>query len=269
MRLERGGANFSQFIAKAFLEKDYEAAKAKRTVNTVSEPVVPTVVDQQNEDVTMTDSSVVPKKEKPAAQPGAPSDTNLSEQASGEAPYNIDVVSKKSPEASVTAPKMEVKASTKSQDAGELNHSFPDPSGQTLNFNGPNEFDLNLDFGNDDVGNQNFLAGTQFLDSSSTNMAGDGAENPASISSLLPGLESYAANTEDENFNFDFNKLPGDSAEPQTDDSKNYAHDEMAVHGESSFDDLFMEKDNFGGDGDDNLLGDNMDLGEIDDSWFT
>jgi hypothetical protein len=42
--------------------------------------------------------------------------------------------------------------------------------------------------------------------------------------------------------------------------------------GESSFDDLFMENENFGGEGlgDQNLLGDDlMNINELDDNWFT
>jgi hypothetical protein len=260
-------ANLPQFLAKAFLEKDYEAVKAKRTVNKIPEHVASPVTTQQKEDVAMTDSSAVPESEKLVTQTAPLSEAKPLEQLAGEASSKMDVDVKAST-GTAAVPNTEPEDSTRVGDTVENNQVFPDVGEETLNFNGPNDFDLNLDFGNDDIGNQNFLAGTNFMESSAANISSDGPENPGSISSLLPGLESYATNNTDDHFNFDFNKLSGESEQQLAGDQKNNSLDDMALHGESSFDDLFMEKDNFGADGDDDLLGDNMDFGEIDGSWL-
>jgi hypothetical protein len=123
----------------------------------------------------------------------------------------------------------------------------------------PNDFDLNFNFTNDEIGDQNFLAGADFGNANAT-MGGDtNNDNGANaISSLLPGLESYASNNAGDSFNFDLPKLGG-----------NGGHDDLMAPGESSFDDLFLEKNDL--EGNDNLLaGDElMSLGELDDSWLS
>jgi hypothetical protein len=124
----------------------------------------------------------------------------------------------------------------------------------------PNDFDLNFNFTNDEIGDQNFLAGADFGNTNTT-MGGDTHnDNGANaISSLLPGLESYASNNAGDSFSFDLPKLG---------DHGNGSHDDLMAPGESSFDDLFLEKNDL--EGDDSLLagGDLMDLGELDDSWL-
>lgn len=156
--------------------------------------------------------------------------------------------------------KTEEKTAKENMDLPQL-----DGAGDEMNFDqmlattgqAPNDFDLNFNFSNDEIGNQNFLAaafGTTNANAGSDATALD--TGAASISSLLPGLESYATNNDGgDSFNFNLPKL-GDSSK-----------DDLTAPGESSFDDLFLEKDNV--DGDENLLGgDMMDLGELDDSWL-
>jgi hypothetical protein len=149
----------------------------------------------------------------------------------------------------------------------------PATSGDELNFDSmlatdgthTNEFDLNFNFGNDEIGNQNFLDGTTFLASGSS---ANNDQDPNSISSLLPGLESYATdNNVGGDFNLELQKLNGPSDDQMGMDG-NMGQDDIMAPGESSFDDLFLEKDNL--EGEDNLLGGDglMGLGEFDDNWF-
>jgi hypothetical protein len=130
-----------------------------------------------------------------------------------------------------------------------------------------NDFDLNFNFTNDEIGNQNFLAGADFINANPAEAAND--NGAASISSLLPGLESYATdNNAGDNFNFDLPKLGDQPLGGQGLDQSTTGQDDLMTLGESSFDDLFMEKDN-NFEGEDSLLGgDLMDLGELDDSWL-
>jgi hypothetical protein len=122
----------------------------------------------------------------------------------------------------------------------------------------PNDFDLNFNFTNDEIGDQNFLAGADFGNASAT-LGGEMNNDNGAISSLLPGLESYASNNAGDSFNFDL---------PNLGDHQGGGQDDLMAPGESSFDDLFLEKNDL--EGDDNLLGGGelMDLGELDDSWL-
>lgn len=167
-----------------------------------------------------------------------------------------------------------VGASKAEENPDKISQSLPASMGDEMNFDSmlattgeaSNEFDLNFNFTNDEIGDQNFLAGADFGNSSST-MAGETLNDngAGSISSLLPGLESYATdNNAGDNFSFDLPKLGDQSMGGQG----NSGQDDLMGPGESSFDDLFLEKDNL--EGDDSLLGggDLMDLGELDDSWL-
>ncbi|GAD95086.1 hypothetical protein ANI_1_1896074 [Paecilomyces variotii No. 5] len=274
--------NAFQFIAKAFLEKDYEALQAKKATPPAPVPAAPVTEPQQAEDVVMkeelVDSGV--STQGPADQTEAqPSEQKKpDEQGEGTAPQaTADQQTGK--EKDIKNEKQEETGTETGQQFGtgdELNFDsmLPDTGGT-----GTNEFDLHLDFGNDEIGNQNFLSGTSFLDSEAGNngRTGQGKDQRGSISSLLPGLESYAANATGEEFNMDLqgsgNNTSQQQGQQQPDtqkDNNNNNQDEMMAPGGSSFDDLFMENDNFGADGDDNLLGGDglMDIGELDDSWF-
>lgn len=144
-------------------------------------------------------------------------------------------------------------------EAAPTEQGFPD-SGEALNFDsvlnehgGSNAFDLHLDFGNDDMGNQAFLSGTSFENATPSGTDKPGASRPPNNDIAAPAGEG-AFDLELQNTNPD-------------------GTDDIIGPGESSFDDLFMESENFGenGTGDLNQLeGDSlMNLNELDDNWFT
>lgn len=119
----------------------------------------------------------------------------------------------------------------------------------------PNEFDLHLDFGNDDVGNHNFLSSHNFVNLGAGNNSG-----------FMAGLQQNVGDGT-------ANRPPPQQGEQQPGAQVNNNSEEVIAPGESSFDDLFMERDNFGGGGagDQGLLeGDRlMNINELDDNWFT
>lgn len=123
----------------------------------------------------------------------------------------------------------------------------------------PNSFDLNYDFGNDDMGNQAFLSGTAF---GSTSTGPD-----KSGTSLPPTDNGTTAPAGGGTFDLELGKTldAGNSFDPGT------GMEDMMGPGESSFDDLFMENENLGETGDLNQLegGSLMGINELDDSWFS
>lgn len=146
--------------------------------------------------------------------------------------------------------------------------AFPE-STEGLNFDsvlnengGANSFDLQLDFGNDDMENQAFLSGTSFGNAASTGPEKPGITQPTDNTPAAPAgggafdleLQNTAAGGE--------NPFPGQDG----------GTEDIMGPGESSFDDLFMETENLGdsGTGDLNQLeGDSlMNLNELDDNWF-
>lgn len=143
------------------------------------------------------------------------------------------------------------------------------------NGGGANAFDLNLDFGDDDLGNENFLAGSN-MDSTNTGVPDQGKGNglPGNETTGLFGTENQNANlpTGGDAFDLELQKAEAFSgANVAQDGLFGGGTDDMMVPGESSFDDLFMESENFGEGGDAGLLeGDGlMNINEIDDNWFT
>lgn len=236
-------------MAKAFLERDYEALKAEKAA-----------LKQPAEDVEMGEAEVKPepepepepvKKEEPSTAPTAPTDAERTE-----------------PEEKATAPPADQKPSQVTHVDLTESKQEPDAEPTEINFDsvlndtaGANDFDLHLDFGDDDVGNQNFLSGTNMVGSG----VGSGAENP-------PGAEN-AANTSigGDAFDVELQKANAPEAGAQGQPADNQAHsnpEEVMGPGQSSFDDLFMENDSMG---DPNFLeGDGlMNISELDDSWFT
>jgi len=213
------------------------------------------------------------------------------ERAMAEASATATTAQQNEPEKNVKADK-QVKAAAAAGNqpvpgtGGELNFDsmLPDASG------GTNAFDLNLDFSNGEIGNQNFLSGSNFGNSASN---AQGKDQGGSISSLLPELESYAANAGDD-FNVELQQVGNDTSQQQQqpqpqqaqqqqnqqqqqqqqqqpEAQKDKGQEEVMAPGESSFDDLFMENDNVGGEGNENMMGGDgmMDIGELDDAWFT
>ena len=126
---------------------------------------------------------------------------------------------------------------------------------------GSNSFNLSLDFGDDDMGNQAFLSGSTFGNASSgTDKLG--TSQPTENTPTAPA-GGGAFDTELQQTEGDANAFP---------DQGNTMEDLMGP-GESSFDDLFMEAENLGDNstGDLNQLeGDSlMNISELDDNWFT
>lgn len=248
------GTNVPQFIAKAFLEKDYETIKAREAV--------PRFADVEMKDV---DQKVVS-----AAQSPTPEETALDTK-----PTKVE--SKSDDGAAVDLPKStgavsglptregvakgEEKEATNAGSADQLLTGATDG----LNFDSvlneagaSNSINLNLDFGDDDVGNQAFLSGTAF-----GNNATPGGGKPET--SQPP--EGTTAPAGGDAFDMELQKTEGD---PFPGDGSGM--DDILGPGESSFDDLFMETENIGdGTGDLNQLeGDSlMNINEMDDSWFT
>lgn len=150
-----------------------------------------------------------------------------------------------------------------------------------LSDTGMNDFDLHLDFGDDDAGNQNFLTGTNFRATTTTTTTGGGNEsgpNPSNVA--IPGGDA---------FDMEFQKvdtLGGSAPEGQQQQQQQQQQsqaspageaaggdqtEEVMGPGESSFDDLFMGSADLGGETGEGLLeGDGlMNLNELDDNWFT
>lgn len=126
---------------------------------------------------------------------------------------------------------------------------------------GSNSFNLSLDFGDDDMGNQAFLSGSAF---------GSAAPPATEKTTSLPQESSAGAVPAGGSaFDMELQKTEGNS---HASSGQNTGIDDMMVPGESSFDDLFMETENLGenGSGDLNQLeGDSlMNISELDDNWF-
>lgn len=247
-----GLLNTVQFMAKAFLERDYDALKAKNVAS-----------QQPAEDVEMAEAEVKPQPE-PFPEP-----VKKEEEQPATAPIEVEKPEPTpavSEEKAIAQPADEKPSQVTHVDLTETkDEAEPEPTeinfDSVLNDTGANEFDLHLDFGDDDIGNQNFLSGTNMVDSG----LGSGAEN-------APGVENNAANTSigGDAFDIELQKAnASDSGIPgQTDNQGANNQEDMMGPGQSSFDDLFMDHDSMG---DPNFLeGDGlMNINELDDSWFT
>jgi hypothetical protein len=153
--------------------------------------------------------------------------------------------------------------------AASANQSF-----QELNFDsmlseagsGSSDFGLNLNLSHADMENQAFFTDSNFFDSNTDN--GQTKGQGGSIRSLLPGLESYAAEAAGDDFSGEL-QMTDDRTSRQPVPQKQTTEEDVVVLGESSFDDLFLEKDHIDRDGNENMLGGEelMDIGDLD-SWF-
>lgn len=199
----------------------------------------------------------------PAEQPGPiaePTEVEpkAEEGAVAEVPQPTEVVPES--QAGGDAP---VKKEKDSGNEAPADQGFPGAN-EGINFDsvlhgeGANSFDLNLDFGNDDMGDQAFLSGTfanateTSADKPATSVAEDSTNAPA-------GGDAF--DLELQNTGMDSNPFPDQGT-----------GDDIMGPGESSFDDLFMETENLGEDGTSDLNqleGDSlMNLNELDDNWF-
>ncbi|OJJ49825.1 hypothetical protein ASPZODRAFT_128356 [Penicilliopsis zonata CBS 506.65] len=261
------------FIAKTFLERDYETIQARKaTPKPTSEDVV---MEEKTEERPPPETDVQPQ----SAHLGLSTETEGLEIKAAEEPETTD---KPTEENLSDAPglssgnleKAEGMPSTEGASfaaaaAGNEEISFDSMLADTTGE--PNEFDLHLDFGNDEVGNQNFLAGSSFNMGAgtqdvtgmeeSTNDAGDINDN----NRQQGGEDHLMMHTLDGGpMNLD---LPVSQGEGQG------SSEDGIAPGESSFEDLFLEADGFGDDGlgEHGLLeGDGMmNVNELDDNWFT
>jgi hypothetical protein len=244
--------DIAQFIAKAFLEKDYDAIKAREAAPQ-SEDVVMSDADQKvaaeaqpppaEQPIPIVEPKVEPKVEEGAAAEMPPAETLPAAQAGGDAP---------------------VKQEKESGNDAPADQGFP-AANEGLNFDsvlngeGANSFDLNLDFGNDDMGDQAFLSGT----------FGNATETSDKPATSMPREDSTTAPAGGGAFDLELQNT-GMESNPFHDRGTG---DDIMGPGESSFDDLFMETENLGEEstGDLNQLeGDSlMNLNELDDNWFS
>ncbi|PLB43680.1 hypothetical protein P170DRAFT_430717 [Aspergillus steynii IBT 23096] len=258
------------FIAKAFLERDYDVVKVRKAA--LQKPIEDVVM---KEPVVKQEPEVAPQPQESAVGENqtetkpAPNDASAQPQSSAEvsqpAPTQTPVKTEKPDEPKSAAPDQNIPT--------EINFdSVLDDSG-----GGANEFDLNLDFGDDDLGNDNFLAGSN-IDSTNAGVTDQGKGNnlPGNETTDLPGTDNQNANLPagGDAFDLELQKAEALSGTNSAQDGMfGGGTDDMMVPGESSFDDLFMESENFGGEGggDPGLLeGDGlMNINEIDDNWFT
>ncbi|KAL5002614.1 hypothetical protein BDV10DRAFT_104875 [Aspergillus recurvatus] len=258
------------FVAKAFLERDYEAVKARKAALRSQRPM---------DDVAMGEAEAigVPRPVPFQEQTAAGVNPNESESK----PVTNTVKTEKQTDldgnqlGTANVPAKE----EKSHGAGAapaLSGQNAEESEQML-YNSmldnpePNDFDLNLDFGdnnnNNNAGNENFF-NTTFGDPN----AGSGPEGlNTQMSNMEPGQDSNALPTGGDAFDLELQKFSAQSDDPN--EQFGGGTEDIIGPGESSFDDLFMESENMGGNenGDQDLLGGDglMQLNEIDDNWFT
>ncbi|KAJ5166907.1 uncharacterized protein N7482_005688 [Penicillium canariense] len=245
-------ADTAQFIAKAFLERDYEVIKAREAV------------PQPAEDVTMSD---VDQKMATQPQPPAAEQTDRDTE-----PQKVEIKPDDSavtdlPEAPEAAPAPQPSEAVpiKEEKEAGTDQALPGAT-EGVNFDSvldeggaANSFDLNLDFGNDDMGNQAFLSGTAFGNNATS---GTDKAGPS-----LPTDNPTAASAGGDTFDMELGRPDDNEPFP---DQGNGMEDIMGP-GESSFDDLFMENENLDDTGDlSRLEGDSlMNINELDDSWFS
>ncbi|KAJ5883635.1 uncharacterized protein N7473_010521 [Penicillium subrubescens] len=222
------------FIAKAFLEKDYEAIKAREVVPQPTEDVSMSGVDQKTETSPLPLLSTLEQ-------------TDLASQ-----PLKVEPTSDENAAAGISAPTEAIPPPQPNEPALKIEEKETGgvaPMDQTLpggtegiqfdtvldEGGAPNSFDLNYDFGNDDMGNQAFLSGTAF---GSTTTGPD--KQPGA--SLPPADNATAIPAGGGAFDMELGKADGANPFPDS----GTGMDDMMAPGESSFDDLFMESENFG-----------------------
>ncbi|KAL5366123.1 hypothetical protein BJX96DRAFT_26156 [Aspergillus floccosus] len=260
------------FIAKAFLERDYAALQAKRAA---LKPV---------EDVVMGEPDV---KQEPETQPQSELPTGTSQPASKLAEEIVvanPIQANGESQQEVKAEQVEDTSNPTSEPlsgSGELNFN-PGPN----DAGAPNDFDLNLDFGDDNIGNENFLSGSNFgnitqsgqneqekSNDTHTNTVPNAQGDTGQDMNVQAGGDAFDLELQKAGV-FTEQQPEGQSTNNNNNNNGNNGNNEDAMAlGQSSFDELFMESENFGGEGmgDPSLLeGDGlMNINELDDSWFT
>ncbi|KAL4809440.1 hypothetical protein BDV18DRAFT_80534 [Aspergillus unguis] len=250
------------FIAKAFLERDYAEVKARKAA-----PRKRPLEDVAMEEPEAPSSTTVPVPEQTAvktspSQEVKAEDNEVKVEQQAEPKKDQQETTNGSAEEGAqgagAAPAAEVV-----QNSGDTEQGLYD---SLLNNSGSNEFGINLDFGDDgNAGNDNFF-NTNFGDSN----AGSGLEGGnTQMPNAEPGHDNSALPMGGDAFDLELQKFTNQDPNEQFGNST----DDIMGPGESSFDDLFMESENMGGNdnGDNDLLGGDelMQLNELDDSWFT
>ncbi|KAJ5902057.1 hypothetical protein N7495_002585 [Penicillium taxi] len=242
------------FIAKAFLERDYEAIKAREVVPQSTKDVVMGGVDQ----ILETQSPNAHIKDV-SAEPGV--EAKIEDSASVDVSAEVSDPIKAEP---TREPSEDVKVKEESgvDSTAQLDQTFTDDGinfDSVLNDQGSNSFHLSLDFGDDDVENQAFLSGSAFGNTS--NDKPDAVQQSAGPTTTTTDIPAGGGA-----FDMELSATGDSSAFPEGN-----SMDDMLGPGESSFDDLFMENENLdSGTGDLNQLeGDSlMNISELDDNWF-
>ncbi|KAN0086655.1 hypothetical protein V8E54_000343 [Elaphomyces granulatus] len=255
------------FIAKALLEKDYEAIRATKVSLLSPEPAVsssePSLAD---DDDAVEEVVLVPELDQRPNE-------NTQLQVNPRQPVASDQMARRNLSKGMTSVLQhnDGKALKREEAADKVDQSFQGVGELNLDSilpatgSGVNDYEINLDFSNDDdLGNQNFLSGTNYAEGVGSKQSKD---QDGSINSLLPGIERYAATAGDD-FNLELQKV-NDEEPPRSENPRHSNQEDIMGPGESNFDDLFMETDNFGGEDDDNMLGDGslMGMGDLD-SFF-
>ncbi|KAK2813405.1 hypothetical protein FQN50_000721 [Emmonsiellopsis sp. PD_5] len=282
----------SQFIAKAFLEKDYHAVLQKKAALRPKPP---------QEDAHM--KEVV----SPNTQPATADATTL---PPGSATTQNQGVSTTIDQPPAPQPDHPTLNNLLPDASTATNQPQPQHADEVINFDSlfppdsaTNNLDIAMAFSTDESANQAFLAGTGHFDMSAASGGGQDIENKEMnrpLGALLPGLESYASATGDEfnlnlqlennNNNNNNNNSTGQKGESNANNNgntntstalpdtgtDNAGHDinmDMGMDGlqtESNFDDMFIGVGGFGGDGAGDGVGllNDVEIGDLDDSWF-
>ncbi|KAL4945851.1 hypothetical protein BDV06DRAFT_183920 [Aspergillus oleicola] len=247
----------------AFLEKEHESVKLRKAA----------LRKRPTDDVVMGESQAIPQPV-PALEQTAVAAPNENESKA------IDNTVKVEQQADQTQDQQGTANVSAKEENTDIANTAPTRDAQNnvgqedinfdslLNNQGSNDFDLNLDFGDDNnAGNENFF-NANFSDPSAGSGLDAGNDQMAGTES---GHDTNALPTGGDAFDLELQKFSTQPGDPNDQFGGNT--EDIMGPGESSFDDLFMESENIGGNdnGDQDLLaGDGlMQLNELDDSWFS
>lgn len=247
-------ADVSQFIAKAFLEKDYDAIKARETA--------PLAQDVAMGDVDQKEAVTTQPPEEPAKTEAESAPVKVEENPTESLDQATPAVAPESQPSEDVA----VKAEQKPETAEPADQSLPEGT-DGINFDsmlndagGSNSFNLSLDFGDDDMGNQAFLSGSGLGTSAPSGLDQPATSQPAENNNATAIPAGGGA------FDMELQKSEDPNGFPDQ------SMDDLMGPGESNFDDLFLETENLGGEEAGNvnsMEGDSlMNLDELNDDWF-
>ncbi|KAF7594689.1 hypothetical protein BBP40_008582 [Aspergillus hancockii] len=258
------------FIAKAFLERDYEAIAAEKAALQPAEDIVMTQPEFNQEPDT------APQLEAAAIGTNKPQSEQHEADTAVQSHKGVDTGQQNSTDKPIKGERSAEPAALRPDQSksGPTEINFDSVLNDT---GGANDFDLNLDFGDDDLGNENFLSGSNIGATNTVGAAHQEKEvDQSGTTTDLPGMDNHAASIPagGDIFDLELKRAEAFSGQGETQDGQQSNNNEdVMVPGESSFDDLFMDNENFGGGdvGDPSMLeGDSlMNINELDDSWFS